>query len=196
MPRHKSRQQKKSLRKDRKKLRSIRKSLRNSRKNTRRGERPKRRSSRTIKLRIKKKQSGGNKSIMTSATFKPASNPVYPPGGMYNPGSSKNGLGGGYYYGLSKNGTTSGMTQSPESTTGDPTSYNNNGNDLTQRGNIQSGGDPVSSLGGFRTMFRNLNYRFNNLVAKFSGEEPPTNPNPMVQPVNNNRLFLNNNNQN
>lgn len=191
MPSHRSKQNKKSLRKhrkslrkDRKKLRSTRKNLRKSRKNTRRQEKPKKRSNRTLKLRKKNKQRGGNKPMMVPAAFKPASNPVYPPGGIYKPGSCNNGLEGGYYYGLDENGTTAGMRPAPVDTTGDPKSYNNNGNDPTQRGHIQSGGDPVSSLGGIGNIFRNIKYRIDNFSAKFNGEKLPTNPSPMDQPVN------------
>lgn len=185
MPRHRSKQNKKSLRKDRKKLRSTRKNLRKSRKNTRRQEKPKKRSNRTLKLRKKNKQRGGNKPLMVPAAFKDASNPVYPPGGIYQPGACNNGLGGGYYYGLNECGTSGGMRPAPVAT-GDPESYNNNGNDPTQRGYIQSGGDPVSSLGGIGNIFRNIKYRIDNFGAKFSGERLPANPNAMVQPVNKN----------
>ena len=183
MPEHRSKQNKKSLRKDRRKFRPTRKRLRKSRKNTRRQERPKKRLTRTIKLRKKNKHRGGNKAIMTPETFKPASNKVYPPGGMYRPGACNNGLGQGYYYGLNESGTSGGMTPYPVDTTGDPMSYNDNGNDPTQRGKIQSGGDPISSLGGIGNIFRNIKYRIDNFGAKFSGEKLPTNPNPMVQPV-------------
>lgn len=193
MPTHRSKQNKKSLRnhrkslrKDRKKLRSTRKNLRKSRKNTRRQGKPKKRSNRTLKLRKKNKQRGGNKPLMVPAAFKDASNPVYPPGGIYQPGACNNGLGGGYYYGLNEAGTSGGMRPAPVDTTGDPESYNNNGNDPTQRGYIQSGGDAVSSLGGIGNIFRNIKYRIDNFGAKFSGERPPTNPNPMVQPLNEN----------
>lgn len=192
MPRHRSKQNKKSLRKDRKslrkdrkKLRNTRKNLRKSRKNTRRQEKPKKRSNRTLKLRGKKnKQRGGNKPLMVPAAFEPASNPVYPPGGIYKPGACDNGLGGGYYYGLNECGTSGGMRPAPASTIGGEKFYNNKDNNPTNNGYIQSGGDPVSSLGGIRNIFRNMKYRMDNFSAKFSGERLPTNPNAMVQPVN------------